>query len=166
MHDPRRTGDAKDDFSELNRQLYALEKALVRVKDVNLDEEQEAGKIAIQSAASQCQQMVGGLFIGPTGAINPVSGSATRLMVAWSKMRWAICRKDDLAKFKADINAHLVSMELLLLAFQLLVSHSSNNPSNRTSLESRKEQERNSLLVTQLREVSNSLLQNFASITE
>jgi hypothetical protein len=35
------------------------------------------------------------------------------------KVEWAVCKKEDLAKFKADLVIHMESIEVLLLTVQM-----------------------------------------------
>ena len=119
-------GGAKEDFQGLLRQLHALEKVLTRVRDIELDDEQDLDKVALRHAASQCQDTIDG-FLARIAKYQPHLGKVTpnkpdylaRTKVAWMTIRWAVCRADDLTKLKATLNAHVVSMELLLLAVQM-----------------------------------------------
>lgn len=121
----RTTGGARDSFHELIRQLYALEKALIRVKDVDLDDEQEGDRIALRHAASQCQQTMD-VFLSKITKYQPHLGAASsgsapmaKAKAAFMAIRWAVCKEEDIVKLKADLNAHVISIELLLLAVQM-----------------------------------------------
>jgi hypothetical protein len=37
------------------------------------------------------------------------------------RIKWAVCKKDDVAKFKADLLGHTESMQLLLVTVQMLI---------------------------------------------
>jgi hypothetical protein len=39
------------------------------------------------------------------------------------KVQWAVCRKGDVDKFKADLRGHTESIQLLLVTVQMLVSN-------------------------------------------
>jgi hypothetical protein len=102
------------------RQLDSLESVLLRVKRVELDESQYAEHIALQQAASQCQRIVDEFWkkikkyqrgLGSTGS--------SRLKESWIKIRWAVCKKEDVNAFKADIAAHTESIQLLLTTIQM-----------------------------------------------
>ncbi|CAO2652658.1 Nn.00g009410.m01.CDS01 [Neocucurbitaria sp. VM-36] len=156
-------GGAKEQFAELLEQLHALEKVLTRVKDIELDDEQDLDKIALQHAASQCQETIDG-FLARMTKYQPHLGKVTpnrpdylvRTKVAWMTLRWAVCRADDVAKLKATLNAHVVSMELLLLAVQM----------KKASIDAKKESKRHDSLVSQICDTSTLFLQKFASIAQ
>jgi hypothetical protein len=46
-------------------------------------------------------------------------GSGRRVKDGWRKVKWAICKKDDLVKLKADLVGHTESIELLLMSIQM-----------------------------------------------
>jgi hypothetical protein len=37
------------------------------------------------------------------------------------RIKWAVCKKDDVSKFKADLLGHTESMQLLLVTVQMLI---------------------------------------------
>lgn len=41
----------------------------------------------------------------------------------WRKIKWALCKKDDLRKFKADLVGHTESIELLLTTLHMGSTH-------------------------------------------
>ncbi|KAF2179281.1 hypothetical protein K469DRAFT_596763 [Zopfia rhizophila CBS 207.26] len=151
----KRTGGAKDDFTELIRQLYSLEKALIRVNDVELDDSQLEDAVALQHAASQCRLTIDEFLVRVSkyqphlGQIKAGPAYLARAKAAWMAIRWAICEEKDVAKFRADLNAHVTSIELLLLAASIDASCEKGN---------------NKSLITQLRDTSNLVLQKFSRI--
>jgi hypothetical protein len=42
----------------------------------------------------------------------------SKMMDAWRKMEWSMCRKEDLTKFQMDLFVYTQSIELLLMAIQ------------------------------------------------
>jgi hypothetical protein len=112
----RDSGDASTEYRELVSQLYTLETALLRVKRLELDESQHAEVIALWQAAAQCQRTID-VFWKTIQKYQPslrAGGSGSRAKDGWMKVRWALCRRDDVAKFKADLMGHTESIELLL----------------------------------------------------
>ncbi|MCJ1388796.1 hypothetical protein MMC18_001646 [Xylographa bjoerkii] len=115
----RETGGASAEYRELVSELLTLETALIRVKRLELGDSQSAERFALQQAASQCQRTVD-CFWAKVQKYQPHLGPHTfRLKSAWVKIKWAVCKKEDLARFKADIQAHTGSIELLLLTVQM-----------------------------------------------
>lgn len=116
----RESGDASKRYRELVRQLDSLESVLLRVKRLELDESQHAEHVALQQAASQCQRTVDE-FWKKIKKYQPTLGLArsSRLKEGWMKVRWAVCKKEDVNAFKTDIAAHTESIQLLLTTIQM-----------------------------------------------
>jgi hypothetical protein len=115
------SSDASEEYRELVRQLYSLEIALLQVKGLLLDDSQHKELVALRQAASQCQQTIDG-FWKKIQKYQPhlrTEGSDSRVKDGWMKIKWAICKKDDVAKFKADLVGHTESIQLLLATVQL-----------------------------------------------
>lgn len=119
----RDSGDASSEYRELIRQLYTLETALIRVKRLELDPSQNSGVIALQQAASQCQRTITD-FWKKIEKYQPhlrAGGSASRFKDGWMKIKWVLCRTEDVARFKADLVGHTESIQLLLTTVQMYV---------------------------------------------
>ncbi|MCJ1392155.1 hypothetical protein MMC18_005022 [Xylographa bjoerkii] len=131
----REAGGAGAEYRELIRQLHTLETALIRVKRLDLEVVQNAERIALQQAASQCQRTIND-FWQEIRKYQPHLGQAAfRLKSAWMKIKWATCMKEDLLKFRADIMAHTMSIDLLLMTVQMgttAVENCKNDQRHRT----------------------------------
>ena len=46
------------------------------------------------------------------------TGSSSKLRDGWMKIKWAVCKKEDVAKFKADLLGHTENIQLLLATIQ------------------------------------------------
>ncbi|KAF4631435.1 hypothetical protein G7Y89_g6695 [Cudoniella acicularis] len=117
----RESGDASSEYREVVRQLYTLETALLRVKRLEVDPTQTAEVIALQQAAAQCQRTIDD-FWKKVQKYQPhlrAGGSSSRLKDGWMKIKWAVCKKEDVAKFKADLVGHTESIQLLLMVMQM-----------------------------------------------
>ena len=117
----RDSGDSSSEYRELVRQLYTLETALLRVKRLDLDESHHAEVIALRQAAAQCQHTIDDFWkeIQRYQPSLKTGGSNSRLKDGWMKIKWALCKKDDVARFKADLIGHTQSIELLLTTVQM-----------------------------------------------
>lgn len=114
----RESGDSSTEYQELISQLYTLETALQRVKQVELDDIQHSEAVALRQAASQCQRTIDG-FLEKITKYQPslrAGGSGHTIKDAWRKVKWALCQKEDVVKFKMDLMAHTVSINMLLTA--------------------------------------------------
>jgi Fungal N-terminal domain of STAND proteins len=114
-------------YRALIRELYVLESALLRVKNLEFEESQESEKRALEQAASQCQHAIDG-FLTKIQAYQPhlrAEGSGdcslARAKDAWMKIKWAFCKEEDVEKFKADLRGHSASIQLLLQTIEMYV---------------------------------------------
>jgi histidinol dehydrogenase len=117
----RESGDASLEYREIVRQLYSLETALLRVKRLEVDPAQNAELVALQQAAAQCQRTIDN-FWKKVQNYQPhlrAGGSGSRVKDGWMKIKWAVCKKEDVAKFKADLVGHTESIQLLLSAMKM-----------------------------------------------
>jgi hypothetical protein len=122
----RDSGSASAEYRELLRVLYGLETALIQVKRLEVDESQRAELIALKQAAAQCQRTIDG-FWNKIRKYQPHLGSGFEcsdfhMRTAWTKIKWAVCKRDDLARFKADLVGHTESIQILLAAIQMYAS--------------------------------------------
>ncbi|KAF7191184.1 Multistep phosphorelay regulator 1 [Pseudocercospora fuligena] len=117
----RESGGAKSQFRELLQELYTLETALLKVKQLDFEEEQRAEFIALTQAACRCQVTITEFWkrtkkwqkhLGP-------GGESSTFPAAWMKVRWALFKSEEVARFKADIAAHSQSILVLLAAMQM-----------------------------------------------
>ena len=117
----RDSGDASLEYRELVRELYTFEQALFRVKRIELDESQNTEKIALRQAASQCHRTIDDFWKKVT-KYQPHLGQDSRspsIKSGWMKIKWALCKREDLVRFKADLQGHTGSIEVLLLTVQM-----------------------------------------------
>jgi hypothetical protein len=119
----RDSGSASAEYRELLRVLYSLETGLMQVKRLEIEESQRAQLIALQQAAAQCQRTIDD-FWNKTKKYQPHLGSGSecsnfRMKTAWTKIKWSVCKRDDVAKFKADLIGHTESIQMLLGAIQV-----------------------------------------------
>lgn len=122
----RETGDSGSSYRSLITQLYSLESALLQVKRIHLDdaESQQGEIVALRQAAAQCQRTIDD-FWNTIAKYQPalrIGGSGMRFKDGWMKVKWALCRKEDVARFQADLLAQTQSIEILLGVVQAYVT--------------------------------------------
>ena len=135
-------GQAGDEFRELLYQLYSLETALIQVKRLEVDDSQHAELMALRQAAAQCQCMINTFWDKIEvyqRNLGPFASRLSRLRDRWMRVKWAVCKKDDVAKFKADLAGHTESIQLLLSTLQMgtLNVHSRKHEHQQRSLAGR-----------------------------
>jgi hypothetical protein len=117
----RESDDSSTEYQALITQLYTLETALLRVKGLELDDSQHGEVIALRQAAAQCQGTIDG-FLQKIEKYQPslrVGGSGRRIKDSWRKVKWALCKREDLVRFKADLMAHTESIDILLMTVHM-----------------------------------------------
>ena len=118
----RDSGQAGNEFRELLHQLYSLETALIQVKRLEIDDSQYDELVALRQAAAQCQCTINAFWDKIEvyqRNLGPFASRASKLRDRWMRVRWAVCKKSDVATFKADLAGHTESMQLLLSTLQM-----------------------------------------------
>jgi Fungal N-terminal domain of STAND proteins len=117
----RESGETSTNYRELISELYSLETALLHVKRLEGDEIPQSEVISLRQAAAQCQTTIDE-FWKKLRKYQPhlgSDGSTSLVKSGWIKIKWAICKKDDLARFRADLVGHSQSISVLLNAIGL-----------------------------------------------
>jgi hypothetical protein len=119
----RESGASSNEYRTLISQFHTLETALLRVKCLELDDSQHVEVVALRQAASQCQRTIDAFWekIKKYQPSLRTGGSGSRVRDGWMKIKWALCRKEDLVRFKADLMGHTESIEMLLTTVQMYV---------------------------------------------
>ena len=119
------SGGASASYQELIQELYSLERALLRVKQLQLDESLEGEKHALRLAASQCQSTIDE-FLESVARYQPHlrsfgsgPGALSWSKDAWIKVQWHLCKEKDLTKFRARLQGHVMSIDLVMTAIQM-----------------------------------------------
>jgi len=128
----RDSGGASSEYRELIQELLALEHALIQVK--RLDEssslQHQAQYLALTQAACHCQHTIDAFWTKarryqPHLVLSDGVGSVSaRTKSAWMKIRWSLCRSEDLAVFKLNIMAHTQAIMILLATLQMVTCNS------------------------------------------
>ena len=111
------SGGATADYRSLMSELYGLERALIAIKELSLSEGAD-GYQAVRQAVGQCQICVDH-FLQKVTKYQPLSAGNTTLKDAVKKVKWALCRREDLLKFRQSLEIQSSSMNLLLSALHL-----------------------------------------------
>jgi hypothetical protein len=117
----RSSGNAGAEYRELVSQLLSLELELIQVKDLEFEESQYEQVVALRQAAAQCRRTIDG-FLERVRKYQPTlggAGSSLKIKDWWMKIKWAVFKKDDVARFKADLLSYTENIQLLLASIQL-----------------------------------------------
>ncbi|KAN0117809.1 hypothetical protein V8E51_003786 [Hyaloscypha variabilis] len=149
--DALRSSGVSAEFRELVCQLLSLESALIQVKRLEFEECQYAEVIALRQAAAQCHRTIDA-FWEKVRRYQPAlasSRASSKVRGGWTRIRWALCKKEDVAKFKTDLVAHTESIQLLLTTVQM----------RKTSIEDKKQEERQKSLAGRAQELYFNVMQ-------
>jgi hypothetical protein len=126
----RSSGSASTEYRELVSQLLSLQTALLRVNRLDFEDAQYAEVVALRQAAALCQRTIDG-FWGTVKGYQPHLGNdeagfeGSRINLkdktkrSWMRVKWAVCKKEDVRRFQADLVGHTESIQLLLATVQM-----------------------------------------------
>lgn len=117
----RSSGESAAEYRELVSQLLSLESALIQVKRLEIEEGQYEEVAALRQAALLCQTTID-TFWQMLQKYQPVlggSGSSLTARERWMKVKWAICKREDVAKFREDLLRHTDNIQLMLTTLQM-----------------------------------------------
>lgn len=110
------TGSSKE-YRDLIRELYCLERALLEVKSLNIEESPQ--KSAVEQVAVQCQETIS-FFLSQIAKYQPALGGVGK---SWRdrlrKIQWALYKKEHVQRFRAQIQGHASSITILLMTLKL-----------------------------------------------
>jgi hypothetical protein len=112
---------SSDEYQEIIRELWMLDRALLEVEQLSRACEPTAELNALcvtaRRIADTCRLHVEA-FLERIKKYNPSltgNGSGNKIRDASMKVRWHISHSDELQKFRAEINAHCSSLNMLLV---------------------------------------------------
>ena len=116
IHD---TKGSPAEYAALRKEISSLQDGLEAAEEFraesNLTEKQNA---ALDSAISACSSCIGE-FITSISRYQPhLHPKASGFNANFRKIKWALCKKDDIAKFRAQLSRHASTINMLLLTFQ------------------------------------------------
>lgn len=155
----RESGDSTTQCRSIIRQLIDLETALIHVRRLEFDEAQAAQMYALRQSAAECRTTIDEFLVKIRKYQPHLSSQATStpqlVKQSWYKIRWALCRKEDLERFKADLSGHTEAINILMNAIQL----------DRMTLDAKSQVERYSVLKLIVQDCFSSTVQRLASIS-
>lgn len=112
---------ARPMYRRLTAELRSLEQALTEVKILRVDPSQACQKIALEQAASQCQDCIETFLRKNTKFDNAlgVQSIASKWRTNLRKVQWAVCKQEAIDSFRAEIAGHVLTINTLLATIQL-----------------------------------------------
>ena len=109
------------EYEEITRELWVLERALLEVemlsRTCDTTIELNALCVTARRASDDCRRCILAFLEKVKGyaASFRVGGSGNAVKDVSKKLRWQIAHKDDLTRFRAEINAYSTSISMLLM---------------------------------------------------
>ena len=114
------TYGAKTEYRGLIAELYCLERALVAIKEIEVQEDSREYD-ATQQAVRGCQECID-RFIVKIASYQSLTAGKSSIKDQVRKIAWAQCKKEDLHKFKEDLGIYVSAINVLLITLQLSYS--------------------------------------------
>jgi hypothetical protein len=118
---------SSSEYQEVIRELWALDRALMGVVDLartfETTVELNALSYTTRITADQCLLCMKAFLENIQAYEKPLSEgrSGSRLRNAKGKVKWALLKRDDLQRFRAEINTHTLAINMLLHTANLYV---------------------------------------------
>ena len=154
----RKSSQSSASFRSLINELCALETALLRVKRLDIEDYSTVKVTALHKAASQCLNTID-TFWEKTQKYQPHlqgGGTSSKVKDVWYKIKWALCKIEDVEIFRAEIRGHISSLEILLLSMQL----------EATQIDRRLRDSNYKSLATVIQELSYNAMEKLSTIAE
>lgn len=113
------TKGAANDYAQLLTEITCLRDGFEAIEDLDLVHKgSHKQRTAINGAVGACQKCVDD-FLASISKYQPhLHSNASGLTSNYRKIKWALCRKDDVATFRAQLERHTSSINMLLITFQ------------------------------------------------
>jgi hypothetical protein len=118
------TQGASADYQELNRALGSLQDGLTSIQSLTLDDSQRDHFDVISKVVKDSQRCIDG-FLDQTSKFKSLERSNSN---KWSlgtfkrncrKIEWALCKKDDIVKFRSEVGQQVNAIQILLTSFSV-----------------------------------------------
>lgn len=118
---------AAADYADLASEIGSLWDGLEAVGEIQSDPDLSEKQIAaIKRAVDACYDSVES-FLESISDYRPHLGSNSAGFASnYRKIKWALCKKDDVAKFRGQLGRHISSINMLLITFQAKQSLDAN----------------------------------------
>ena len=116
VHD---TKGSPADYASLIKEIVSLQDGLEAVEEIQSEcDLSEKQNIVLQRAVYACQASIDG-FLSSISQYQPhLNARAFGVKSNYRKIKWALCKKDDVLKFRSQLGRHAAAINMLLLTFQ------------------------------------------------
>ena len=110
---------APADYAALVSEIDCLRDGLEAIKDLDLEQHgNEKQKAAVQRATTACQQCIDDFFARLSKYQPHLREGVSGWLSSYRKIQWAVCRKEDVARFRSQLERHSSSINMLIITFQ------------------------------------------------
>ena len=119
------------DYAILASEIGSLWDGLEAVQEIQTDPDLSEKQIAaIKRAVDACYDSVES-FLASISEYQPhLATTSSGFTSNYRKIKWALCKKDDVAKFRAQLGRHISSINMLLITFQAKQNLDAKNSRN------------------------------------
>ena len=110
------TFGAKSEYRALISELYCLERAMVAIKELEM-QEYSPEFAATQQAVRGCQDCID-KFVLKTASYQSLTAGRSSIRDHVRKITWSQCKQSDLHKFKEDLGVYMSAISVLLGTLQ------------------------------------------------
>ena len=124
---------AAADYANLASEIGSLWDGLEAVEEIQSDPELSEKQIAaIKRAVDACYGSLES-FLASISEYHPhLTTVSSGFTSNYRKIKWALCKKDDVAKFRAQLGRHISSINMLLITLQAKQNLDANKSRNNT----------------------------------
>ncbi len=119
------TRGSSADYQALSHEIDSLKDGLEAVEDLRLDDRlgpKSKACIAVRDAVSRCRRCID-VFVASITKFQPWLRPNESCGPAWKanlkKIQWALCKKDDVNRFRSQLERHSSSISMLLVTLQV-----------------------------------------------
>ncbi|ETS76323.1 hypothetical protein PFICI_11710 [Pestalotiopsis fici W106-1] len=114
------SGQTSQRFRDLIRLLFSLETALIQVKDIQLHESMYAEHTALARTALECQRTIDDFWATARNYQPHITRPSTlKARETWMKIKWALCKQNDIDRLKIDLLGHTQALNIIMSAVKL-----------------------------------------------
>ena len=110
---------AAADYKALVTEITTLQDGLEAIEELQADDTFSPKQLsALERAARACQESIQD-FLASISKYQPhLNAKATGFQSNFRKIKWTLCRKDDVSRFRVQLGRHASSITMLLVTFQ------------------------------------------------
>ena len=110
---------AAADYANLASEVRSLWDGLEAVEEIQADPDLSEKQVAaIERAVDACKDSVESFLASISDYQPHLSARSSGFTSSYRKVKWALCKKDDVAKFRERLGRHISSINMLLITFQ------------------------------------------------